>query len=66
MTYIRCVSCGTLDFDGQFDYHFKRSLCCEYVLVQDEHPVHSKQTVLTWSATRPSLGIVHWSNYVGE
>ncbi len=66
MTYIRCVSCGTLDFDGQFDYHFKQVLCCQYVLVEDEHPVHSHQTVLSWSACRPSLGIDHWRNYVGE
>ncbi len=52
MTYIRCVSCGTLDFDGRFDYHFKQSLCCKFVLVQEEHPVHSRQTIFARRGNR--------------
>ncbi len=62
MTYIRCVHCGTLDFDALFDLRFKNQLCCKYVLV-DATPVSVRQTVLFWRGARPGV-IDHWSNYV--
>lgn len=30
MIYIRCVLCGTLDFDARFNLRFKDHTCCEY------------------------------------
>ncbi len=60
-----CSSCGTYDFDGLFDLRFYNRLCCEYVLVE-ENPISSKQTMLLHGHSRPSMGIYHWSWFVGS
>ncbi len=57
-----------IDFDAQFDLHFKNKLCCEYVSPEESVPVLSTQTVLLYRGTRPSMNIRHWEWFtdVGE
>ncbi len=59
------------DFDALFDLRFKNQLCCEYIFVEDEHPVHSRQTIFARKGNRSivlmdSVGNHLWWRDVGS
>ena len=51
MIYIRCVHCGTLDFDARFDLRFKDHTCCEYI--RDDVP---------GILTKKNIQLIFWAN----
>ena len=66
-----CSSCGMYDFDALFDLRFRNRLCCEYIFVEDEQPVHSRQTIFARKGNRSivlmdSVGNHLWWRDVGS
>lgn len=47
MIYIRCVHCGTLDFDARFALRFHDHNCCSYN--GPEKPVKKWKQLKFWS-----------------
>lgn len=49
MIYIRCVHCGTIDFDARFNLRFKDHDCCSYVEEVPEPVVKKKIQLIFWA-----------------
>ena len=46
--YIRCVHCGTVDFDGRFALRFHDHACCIYK--SPEQPVKKQIQLIFWAS----------------